>query len=408
MVTVNIFHDLRRVKKNNLYPVKVRVTFDRRSKYMETGIDLSKEDFEKLSSRRISKELLDIKENLLELEAKANSIIKIVRPFNFPVFIEKFKQKTYDATYVETLYVEIIDKLMAQCRVGTADNYKSSLQSLLLFKKNLRFEDVSDTFLFRYETWMLERGRSITTVGIYCRCLRAIFNEAIYRKIISLDYYPFGKRKYQMPVSKNIKKALKLQDIGKIYFYQPKQEKGLEAKARAFWLFSYFANGMNMKDIALLKFKNISDEFLTFERAKTIRSTRTNPKLITVYINDDIRAIIRKWSNWDKSRENYIFPVLKAGLTPSQQRDRIKEFIRDVNDGIKSICIEAGIEEHVTTYSARHSFSTVLKRSGASIEFISEALGHTDVKTTESYLDSFENEMKKEFSNSLLAFKNVG
>jgi integrase len=408
MVTVNIFHDLRRVKKNNLYPVKVRVTFDRRSKYMETGIDLSKEDFEKLSSRRISKELLDIKENLLELEAKANSIIKIVRPFNFPVFIEKFKQKTYDATYVETLYVEIIDKLMAQCRVGTADNYKSSLQSLLLFKKNLRFEDVSDTFLFRYETWMLERGRSITTVGIYCRCLRAIFNEAIYRKIISLDYYPFGKRKYQMPVSKNIKKALKLQDIGKIYFYQPKQEKGLEAKARAFWLFSYFANGMNMKDIALLKFKNISDEFLTFERAKTIRSTRTNPKLITVYINDDIRAIIRKWSNWDKSRENYIFPVLKAGLTPSQQRDRIKEFIRDVNDGIKTICIEAGIEEHVTTYSARHSFSTVLKRSGASIEFISEALGHTDVKTTESYLDSFENEMKKEFSNSLLAFKNVG
>ena len=408
MVTVNIFHDLRRVKKNNLYPVKVRVTFDRRSKYMETGIDLSKEDFGKLSSRRISKELLDIKENLLELEAKANSIIKIVRPFNFPVFIEKFKQKTYDATYVETLYVEIIDKLMAQCRVGTADNYKSSLQSLLLFKKNLRFEDVSDTFLFRYETWMLERGRSITTVGIYCRCLRAIFNEAIYRKIISLDYYPFGKRKYQMPVSKNIKKALKLQDIGKIYFYQPKQEKGLEAKARAFWLFSYFANGMNMKDISLLKFKNISDEFLTFERAKTIRSTRTNPKLITVYINDDIRAIIRKWSNWDKSRENYIFPVLKPGLTPSQQRDRIKEFIRDVNDGIKTICIETGIEEHVTTYSARHSFSTVLKRSGASIEFISEALGHTDVKTTESYLDSFENEMKKEFSNSLLAFKNVG
>ncbi|MGN6339352.1 MAG: phage integrase SAM-like domain-containing protein [Ginsengibacter sp.] len=408
MVTVNIFHDLRRVKKNNLYPVKVRVTFDRRSKYMETGIDLSKEDFGKLSSRRISKELLDIKENLLELEAKANSIIKIVRPFNFPVFIEKFKQKTYDATYVETVYVEIINKLMAQCRVGTADNYKSSLQSLLLFKKNLRFEDISDTFLFRYETWMLERGRSITTVGIYCRCLRAIFNEAIYRKIISLDYYPFGKRKYQMPVSKNIKKALRLQDIGKIYFYQPKQDKGLEAKAKAFWLFSYFANGMNMKDIALLKFKNISDEFLSFERAKTIRSTRTNPKLITVYINDDIRAIIRKWSNWDKSRENYVFPVLKPGLTPSQQRDRIKEFTRDINDGIKTICFETGIEDHVTTYSARHSFSTVLKRSGASIEFISEALGHTDVKTTESYLDSFENEMKKEFSNSLLAFKNVG
>jgi site-specific recombinase XerD len=75
---------------------------------------------------------------------------------------------------------------------------------------------------------------------------------------------------------------------------------------------------------------------------------------------------------------------------------------------MRIISIETGIEDHVTTYSARHSFSTVLKRSGASVEFISEALGHTDVRTTESYLDSFENELKKEFSNSLLAFKNVG
>ena len=82
-------------------------------------------------------------------------------------------------------------------------------------------------------------------------------------------------------------------------------------------------------------------------------------------------------------------------MTPTQQRDRIKEFTRDVNSGVRSIVAETGINADITTYSARHSFSTVLKRSGASIEFISEALGHTDVKTTESYLDSFENDMKK-------------
>ncbi len=70
---------------------------------------------------------------------------------------------------------------------------------------------------------------------------------------------------------------------------------------------------------------------------------------------------------------------MKSGLSPFQQRDRIKEFTRDVNDGIKIITAAEGIEMHVTTYSARHSFSTVLKLL-ASIEFISEALGHTDVK----------------------------
>lgn len=396
------------MKNNKLYPVKLRITNDRRSKYMETGIELSKENYLKLSSSHRSKELNEIKEKLVELEAKANSIIKNLQPFNFPVFEEKFKQKTYDATFLETLYTELINKFKGQGRIGTADNYQRSINSLHSFKKNLRFEDVNDDFLYRYEQWMLAKGRSITTVGIYGRCLRAIFNEAIHRKLISRDYYPFGRRNYQLPVGKNVKKALSLPDIGKIYFYQPKQDKGIDAKGKAFWLFSYFANGMNMKDIALLKFKNISGEFLSFERAKTIRCNRSNPKIISVYINDEIKSIITKWSNWDKNKDNYVFPILKPSLTPLQQRDRIKEFTRDVNDGIKIITAAEGIETHVTTYSARHSFSTVLKRAGASIEFISEALGHTDVKTTESYLDSFENEMKKEFSNSLLSFKKVG
>ncbi len=58
-----------------------------------------------------------------------------------------------------------------------------------------------------------------------------------------------------------------------------------------------------------------------------------------------------------------------------------------------------------TTYVARHTFSTLLKRTGASAEYIQEALGHTDIKTTENYLNSFEKEIKKELANKLIAFK---
>jgi len=66
-----------------------------------------------------------------------------------------------------------------------------------------------------------------------------------------------------------------------------------------------------------------------------------------------------------------------------------------------------GIDKKVTTIVSRHTFSTQLKRSGASTEFIQEALGHTDKKTTENYLDSFEKEAKKEFAKKLTAFKNM-
>src|SRR5437764_1068102 len=122
MITVTIVHDLRRMKSNKLYPVKLRITNDRRSKFIETGIDLSKENYIKLSSKHRSKDLNETKEKLLELQAKANSIIKALHPFNFPAFKERFKQKTYDSTFLETLYTEIINKLKGQGRIGTADN----------------------------------------------------------------------------------------------------------------------------------------------------------------------------------------------------------------------------------------------------------------------------------------------
>jgi site-specific recombinase XerD len=71
---------------------------------------------------------------------------------------------------------------------------------------------------------------------------------------------------------------------------------------------------------------------------------------------------------------------------------------------MKKIATEVGIEKTVTTYTARHSFSTVLKRSGVSTEYIGESLGHNNLRTTELYLDSFEDETKKEVAKHLTAF----
>lgn len=50
------------------------------------------------------------------------------------------------------------------------------------------------------------------------------------------------------------------------------------------------------------------------------------------------------------------------------------------------------IEADMTTYVARHSFASILKNYGVNVSLISEMLGHTDLKTTQIYLDSFENE----------------
>ena len=71
---------------------------------------------------------------------------------------------------------------------------------------------------------------------------------------------------------------------------------------------------------------------------------------------------------------------------------------------MKRIAKNLEINKGVTTYLARHSFATVLRNSGASMEFISEALGHSDMKTTKSYLAGFEQETIHKTTDALTAF----
>ena len=111
------------------------------------------------------------------------------------------------------------------------------------------------------------------------RLPRTSFNEAIEDGIIKKEKcYPFGRRKYKITALKNTKKALELNDIKKIYYYKCDPKNESEQKAKDYWLFSYFGNGMNPKDIACLKYKNIHDEYIVFEHSKTERALRSDPK----------------------------------------------------------------------------------------------------------------------------------
>ena len=62
------------------------------------------------------------------------------------------------------------------------------------------------------------------------------------------------------------------------------------------------------------------------------------------------------------------------------------------------------INGDISTYWARHSFATNAIRKGASMEFVSEALSHSDLKTTQNYFAGFEDSSKKELMDSSMDF----
>jgi len=118
----------------------------------------------------------------------------------------------------------------------------------------------------------------------------------------------------------------------------------------------------------------------------------------------EIKSIIDKWGDKKQSPETYVFGIINKKDTPEKQNNKIQQAIKTVNKYMKKIGEELKLPIKVTTYVARHSYATVLKRSGAPIAFISESLGHKDLKTTESYLDSFEDDTKMEYQKQLLNF----
>lgn len=182
----------------------------------------------------------------------------------------------------------------------------------------------------------------------------AIFKIAHRNGAIPLDVYPFGSDGYKVPIGRNIKKALKIHEIEKIYNY-PTDEFSTMDEARDLWLFSYFMNGANLTDIARLRYRNIDGDFITFIRKKTEKTSK-RLKPISVPATSKITRIIDKWGNKDRSSDNYVFQILKEDMSVRRQRNRECMYIQKINSNMKLIGQDLGIEKPISTYTTPQFF----------------------------------------------------
>lgn len=385
--------------KKNRCKVYLKVTSEGKRKLYKTDYVLTEKEFTQVMSEKPGK-LKEIKLKLMAIEKKASDIIRDeMEFFSWEQFERLFQTNRGTKKDLEFLFNQYIDDLRSQKRIGTAVSYECARTSLLKFKSGAKLLDVTPAFLRSYEQWMLDKQASKTTIGIYLRSLRTIFNQCITSGLITSTHYPFHQ--YEIPTSENIKKALNIEDIGRIFHYNSNNE--VTNKMKDYWLFMYLCNGINVKDMCLLKYSNIQGDFLEFNREKTIRTKRKSYP-IRLAIQDRAKDIIQRRGQRMLSKDAYVFPEVQKGLTAERERQLIQQLTSLINTHMKAVAKDLKLKGPVTTYAARHSFATVLKRSGVSIEFISEALGHSNVKTTQNYLDKFQDEALKENTKSLTAF----
>jgi len=250
----------------------------------------------------------------------------------------------------------------------------------------------------------IKEGSTRTTVGIYLRPLRAIFKKAIKTSIkekITPPDYPFGLEEYSIPKGKKVKKAFTKEQLSLLF--NAKAPTSEQTKARDFWFFSYTCNGMNIKDICMLRNENMEPESLNFLRAKTKR-TKEDQSSVNVILTSFAKSIIEKYRTTDTNPKAFVFGILSHTDTEHEKRNKIQAFTRYINQHIKKLAVSVGITNDISTYFARHSFATLAIQGGASIEFVSEALSHSDIKTTRGYFAGFADLTKKDTQERLMNF----
>jgi len=351
-ITVASFIDDRRATISGQYPIKIRVTYNRVRKYYSTGKNLSMEDWEKMPNTK-SKNLIDIRldiQNSFEKIKVSVQELEAGNGFSFDALnnlLNKCANDTLNAAFSNK-----INELFDNNQIGSYIYYKDVLTSIEKYAgKNIQIPAVTVEWLKRYEKYMLNLNRSFTTIGMYCRAIRCIINQARKAGIIKENQYPFGSGRYEIPTGQGRKLALTLQQIKTIVTYS----NGSEAtdKYRDMWFFSYLCNGINFADMLTLKYSNIKNGEISFLRAKTSRTSKVKKEVCAI-VTPEIQVIIDRWGTKPTMPNNYIFPYLTGKETPMEEKTVIRNVTRLCNKRLKKIGKAVGIEG-ISTYVARHT-----------------------------------------------------
>ena len=398
--TVNVLCYKSKTLSNGEHPLMICLCKDNKRKYISIGASVNPRfwDFDKNKPKRNCPNKEQLSKLIAETEQKYSEQIldysTTGREYTLETLVETVDNSLKCKT-VNDLFLHHIKQLMNENRLGYALSVRQVYTSLIKYKGNLDFffTEIDVTWLKGYESWLRKQDLSENTIGIRFRTLRMIYNLAISEGLVKSDSYPFKKYKVSKLHKVTTKRAITKEEIKQIMDFDTSSACFYKRLAVDIFSFSYLMGGINFTDISKLTQDNIDNNKLIYTRQKT-KKTIILPLLPQAY------AIIMKYKS---DSRKYLFPILdNRKRTPMQIKDRITDVIATINYHLKAIGAILGIEQTVTTYVARHSYATVLKRAGVSTSIISESLGHSSERVTQIYLDSFDNEQMNKAMKNLL------
>jgi integrase/recombinase XerD len=390
MTTISLILDRRRPTKEGYFRICLLLYHNKHQVYIPTGFSIpsnewmkSKEKI-KSGSQTIEKPN-DVNTHLLRKKSNAAEIIETLNRSNELDKLDIFELRDRILNKSEkisfyTFAQKVIDELhMAQSH-GNARVYENAIACLKRFfpkKEDLSFEELNYKLLKTLEAKYRAKNDSINGLRIHLQTIRAIFNRAIKEKKVKRDLNPFID--YSIKSGESHKTAIQEQEIKLLEEIDLSLKPNLQL-ARNIFLFSFYCRGMDFMDIAKLKMKDIKDNRIYYSRSKTGRP-------FSIFVNGLIKNILDQYIS-DKKPDDYIFPII--GKRKALLIDEITYHRNLYNRRLRSLSKIAGISKPLHSKLARHTWANIAKQKDIPLAYIKEGLGHGNVRTTEIYLDNFD------------------
>lgn len=330
---------------------------------------------------------------LRQKEILADKIIQEMaldgKPFSFEAFKEALTGKKKSITVPEFIDIRI-KELEIEGSIGNMNRFVQLKGMLRNFKPttNIVFTDINYNFLKNFETYIL--GRETTTkksnAYFYMRMLRAVFNEAIRRGYVDEELYPFKtqfkKNGYSIAHLNGDynPRPLSMNEFQRLVDF-PVHEHPKLARSYDFFMLLVEARGLNFSDLCELTNENIVNGRIAYIRKKT-------KKAYNIPISEKMWATIHKYKG-----KKYIYPQMeKAPADPKARNVFVRNQLRFFNQSLENISALLALDTKITSYTARYTYTNVLIQRHIAVPFIQQALGHSNIATTQHYIKKFSNE----------------
>ncbi len=259
-----------RKDKEGLFPIKIRITKNRKSTYVSVGYSVKKSDWSEFKRKVKTINLYH-----LMINEKIDELISEIESTNPKIeFQPKLK-----ISFLKYLLQKIEDKKNGN-KFFSTKRYRSlyfHLEKFIGKNNEIYFDDITKEFASRFKTYLenniVSRSENddvpVNTVINYLKVFKTIINHAI-NEDVYIGNNPIPS--HLIPPKKKTKKVpLNTNQIWKLNNLKPNKEGMTEGMFNALnvFMFSFWSRGLRISDVLQLKYKHLGDGYFTVKMEKT-------------------------------------------------------------------------------------------------------------------------------------------